>query len=136
MDKRDAADIVKQMKDGARAAPWVPFGAPPRERYHHLPNGLALCFTLDILSPEHVARFVSINGSNIPEYLAQGGWFWHLSIARPGGPGLRPEEMGFWRRAFFAEAPIIEMSGLLPGVNSRHFFWRVECKSGRLGGHY
>ena len=63
MDKRDAADIVKKMKEGARAAPWVPLGAPPRERYHHLPNGLALCFTLDILPKEHVGRLARITGA-------------------------------------------------------------------------
>lgn len=126
MERRDAAAIVRKMKDGARAAPWVPMGTPPRERYHHLPNGIGLCFTLDILSKEYVTRLASITGSNIPDYLAQGGRFWHLSIARPGGPGLTPEEIEFWRQAFFEEKPFIEMSGLLSVVNSRHFFWRVE----------
>jgi len=50
MDRRtpDVVAVVKKLKDGARGAPWIPVGAPPRECYHHFPDGLSICFPLDI----------------------------------------------------------------------------------------
>jgi hypothetical protein len=98
------ATIVEKLKERAAASPWVPLGVPPRQHYHVFPNGLSICFTLDIL----------------PETK-----YWHLSIARlPGGPTR--EEVELWRRAFFAEDPTIELSGQLPGFLSRHFYWRYD----------
>ena len=100
----DVAAIVKKLKERALDHPWVPMGIAPRKHYHFFPNGLSICFTLDLL-PE-------------AEY-------WHLSIARiPGGP--TPEEVELWRRAFFEEEPIKELLGQIPGINSRHFFWRAS----------
>jgi len=95
--------IVEELKERARAHPWVPMGVPPREHFHRFPNGLSLCFTLDVLP---------------------GMRLWHLSIARVPG-GATPEEIEFWHRAFFNEEPDIELPAQLPGVSSRHFHWRV-----------
>lgn len=101
---KDIPAIVKTLKETAAASPWVPLGVPPRQHYHVFPNGLSLCFTLDILL---------------------GAQYWHLSIARvPGGP--TPEEIELWRRAFFDEEPTIEYSGRITGLLSRHFYWRVN----------
>ena len=122
----DVAAIVKKMKDGARASPWHPFGVPPRERYHHFPYGLNLCFTLDILSKGYINRLARAIEVKLPEELSEGGKFWHLSITRLGGSGPTPEEVEFWRQAFFEEEPIMETAGMVPGVNARHFFWRAE----------
>ena len=97
----DVVTIVKRLKENARAKPWWPVGVPPQEHYHRFPNGLALCFTLDILP---------------------GVRYWHLSVARvPGGPTIGEVEL--WRQAFFNEAPTIELSGPLLGFLSRHFYW-------------
>ncbi|MBA7690769.1 hypothetical protein ES703_99301 [subsurface metagenome] len=115
MDRRDpdVVAIVTRMKIGARGSPWVPSGVVPGERYHHFPDGLSLCLTLDILN-------------KLTKALGEGGKFWHLSIARPGGRKLTPEEVEFWPRAFFEEEPIFQMQGLVSVANSRHFFWRTE----------
>ena len=126
MERDDIAAIVKKLKDGARASPWVPFGIPPRERYHHLPDGLNLCLTLDILAKEYVNRLAQAIRTKPPEALAEGGRFWHLSIARVGAGSPAPEEVEFWRRAFFEEDPIIEVPGLITSVKARHFFWRID----------
>jgi hypothetical protein len=123
---RDVVAIVKKLKDRARASPWIPAGVPPQEHYHHLPNGLHLCLTMDILPKWFVNQFARAIGVKVPEELGEGGQFWHLSIARLGAGGPRPEEIEFWRRAFFEEEPVIEVPGILTGVNSRHFFWRAE----------
>ncbi|MBA7702129.1 hypothetical protein ES703_110886 [subsurface metagenome] len=97
--------VVEKLKGGARASPWVPMGVPPRQHYHILPNGLTLCFTLDILP---------------------GRRYWHLSIARkPGGP--TQEEIEFWRRAFFREEPKMTYPSRIAGGASRHFFWRYTA---------
>ncbi|MBA7623012.1 hypothetical protein ES703_30402 [subsurface metagenome] len=135
MDRRDpdVAAIVKKLKDGARASPWIPAGVPPQGRYHHLPNGLNLCLTMDLLPEEYVNRLAQAIGTKPPEELGEGGQFWHLSIARLGARGPTPEEVEFWRRAFFEEEPIIEVPGLIPNVKARHFFWRV---TGKRGWHY
>lgn len=101
---RDVAAIVKKLKQMARARPWVPMGAPPREHYHKFPNGLTLCFTLDIL---------------------RGVRYWHLSIGRVNGR-LAPEEIEFWPRAFFDEEPTIELLSQILGLSSKHFHWRAE----------
>jgi len=128
MDRRDpdVAAVVKKLKDGARASPWIPAGAPPRERYHHFPDGLSLCFTLDILPIAHLNRLAQASGAKIPEELVEGGQLWHLSIARLGARDPTPEEVEFWRQAFFVEEPIIEVPGLISAIKSRHFFWRGE----------
>ena len=101
---QNVADIVRALKDRARGHPWVPLGVPPREHVHRFSDGLSICFTLDILP---------------------GARYWHLSIARPDG-GPTPQEIQFWRRAFFEEEPTIELPSQLPGVSSKHFHWRVE----------
>ena len=128
MDRRDpdVAAVVKKLKDGARASPWIPAGAPPRERYHRFPDGLSLCFTLDILPIAHLNRLAQASGAKIPEELVEGGQLWHLSIARLGARDPTPEEVEFWRQAFFVEEPIIEVPGLISAIKSRHFFWRGE----------
>lgn len=100
----DVAAIVERLKETARARPWVPMGLPPREHFHRFPNGLQICFTLDILP---------------------GTQYWHLSIARvPGDPTT--EEIELWRHAFFDEVPEIELPDQIPGVSSRHFHWRYS----------
>ena len=99
--KRDATAIVERLKQRAQASPWMPLGVPPQEHFHRFPNGLSICFTLDILP---------------------GARYWHLSIARyPGGPTA--EEIEFWRRAFFDEPPTIELPGQIQPAFSRHFHW-------------
>jgi len=128
MDRRapDVVAIVKKLKDGARASPWIPAGVPPRERYHHLPNGLSLCLTMDILPKAYIHRLAQAIRTKPPEELGEGGQYWHLSIAGPGARSPTPEEVEFWRRAFFKEEPIIEVPGLIPAIKSKHFFWRAE----------
>ena len=105
MDRQDPdiVAIVEKLKEKALAHPWVPLGVPPREHFHRFPNGLTLCFTLDVLL---------------------GVRYWHLSIARlPSGPTA--EEVEFWRGAFFDEPPAIELPGPLHGSLSQHFHWRA-----------
>lgn len=100
----DVTAIVKKLKERARAHPWEPFGIPPQEHYHNFPNGLSICFTLDVLP---------------------GIKYWHLSIARvPGAP--TQQEIEFWRRAFFDEEPTIELPSQILGLSSKHFHWRVQ----------
>lgn len=98
------AAVVKRLKERALASPWRPVGIPPPEHYHKFPDGLTVCFTLDVL-PE--ARY------------------WHLSIARVTGY-LTPEETEFWRSAFFDEEPTIELPSQVLGLSSRHFHWRLK----------
>ena len=128
MDRRawDVTAIVKKLKEGARASPWIPVGVAPRARYHHFKDGLSLCFTLDLLPEWYVNRLAQVMGTKPTEQLSEGGKFWHLSIARRGARGPTPEEVEFWRRAFFEEAPIIEVPGLIPAIKAKHFFWRAE----------
>ncbi len=128
MDRRDpeVVAIVKKLKDEARASPWIPAGAPPHARYHHLPNEISLCFTRDLFSKKYINRLAQAIGTKIPEELGEGGQYWHLSIARPGAHSPTPEEVEFWRRAFFEEEPIIEVLGLIPAIKAKHFFWRTE----------
>ena len=128
MDRRDqdVVAVVKKMKDAAQASPWIPAGVPPRERYHHLPNGLNLCLTMDLLLTEYINGLARAIGTKVPEELGGRDKFWHLSIVRLGARGPTLEEVEFWRRAFFKEEPTIEVPGLITGVNSRHFFWRAE----------
>ena len=126
MDAPDVVAIVKKLKDGARASPWIPAGVPPRERYHHLPNGLNLCLTMDILPKEYMNQLAQAIGTKPPEELGEGGQFRHLSIARLGARSPTPEEVEFWCRAFFEEEPIIEVPGLIPAIKAKHFFWRTE----------
>lgn len=127
MDRRDldVVAIVKKLKDSALVSPWIPAGVPPRERYHHLPNGLSLCLTMDLLPKEYVNRLAQAIGTKVPEELGEGGQFWHLSITRLGTRGPTPEEVEFWRRAFFEEEPTIEVPGLIPSIKAKHFFWRI-----------
>jgi len=101
MNRQDAEviAIVQKLKERARAHPWVSMGVPPREYYHRFANGLSICFTLDILP---------------------GIRYWHLSIARVPG-GATPEEIEFWRQAFFNEEPDIELPAQLPGVSSSYW---------------
>lgn len=118
--------IVKKLKDRAQASPWIPAGIAPPEHYHHLPDGLKLCLTLDMLPREYMDLLARAIGSRLPEGFGEGAKFWHLSIARLGARGPTPEEVEFWRRAFFEEPPSIEVPGQVPAVQSRHFFWRAE----------
>jgi len=125
MDREEADAIVRKMKAAAGANPWVPIGVAPRERYHRLPDGLSLCFTLDVLSKDYLNRLARAFGEKPPGRLAEGSRFWHLSVARPGcAPTLA--EVAFWRRAFFEKAPFFQMGGIITAVNSRHFFWKAE----------
>ena len=106
MNKQDpeVIAIVKKLKETARAHPWTSVRVPSRRHYHIFPNGLQICFTLDVL----------------PE-----GRYWHLSIARVNG-ALVPEEIEFWPRAFFDEEPTVELPIQIQGLSSRQFHWRVE----------
>ena len=97
MDAPDVVAIVNKLKDGARASPWIPAGVPPRERYHHLPNGLNLCLTMDILPKAYIHQLAQAIGTKPPEELGEGSQYWHLSIARPGARSPTPEEVEFWR---------------------------------------
>ena len=126
MDAPDVAAIVKKLKDRARVSPWIPAGVPLRERYHHLPNGLNLHLTMDILPKEYINQLAQAIGTKPPEELGEGGQFWHLSIARLGARSPTPEEVEFWCRAFFEEEPIIEVPGLILAIKAKHFFWRTE----------
>jgi len=101
----DVAAIVKKLKEKAQESPWVPVGVPSREHFHTLPNGLSICFTLDILPK---------------------GRYWHLSIARMIHGDLTEEEVKFWRWAFFKEEPTTELPGQILPSSSRHFHWRVS----------
>ena len=92
--------IVKKLKETAQAHPWVPMRIPPQEHYHSFPNGLSICFTLDVL----------------PEIQ-----YWHLSIARVPGDAT-PEEIELWCRAFFGEEPNIVINGPI----GKHFYWRIQ----------
>ena len=105
---------------------WPPHGPPPRECYYHFKTGLSLCLTVDVLTTEWVKQVGQRLGVKYPEGLASGEKFWHLSIARAGTGAPMHAEMEFWRGAFFEEPPFIRMGGVLPGVNSRHFFWKYE----------
>ena len=101
---REVVAIVNKLKESAQAFPWVPLGVPPRQHYHRFPNGLTVCLTLDV----------------VPGFRN-----WHLSIARvPGGP--TPEEIEFWRHAFFDEKPTIELPSQILGLLARHFHWRCS----------
>jgi len=103
MNKQDRiVAIVERLRERARAHPWVPCGVPPREHYHRFPDGLTICFTLDILP---------------------GARYWHLSIARYPGK-LTGEEIDFWPRAFFNEGPTVELPSQILGLSSKHFHWR------------
>jgi len=117
--------IVKKLKDRAKASPWMPSGLPPPVCYYHLPDGLSLCFTLDLFTKEYLNRLARAIGAKAAGELGEGGQFWHLSIARMGAQGPNPGEVEFWRGAFFGEAPAVEVPGLIPGLSSRHFFWRA-----------
>jgi len=101
---RDTAAIAKKLKERALACPWVPLGVPPWQHYHVFPNGLSICFTLDVLP---------------------GVQYWHLSIARRSECATA-EEVGFWRSAFFNEAPNIELQNRILGFPVTHFYWRIE----------
>lgn len=103
MNQQDVTAIVEKLKERARAHPWIPVGLVPPEHFHKFPDGLSICFTLDILP---------------------GAQYWHLSIARPNG-SLRAEEIEFWR-AFFDEEPTIELPSQICGLSSRHFHWRMK----------
>ena len=100
----NVAAIVKKLKENALAYPWTPVGVPPRRHYHIFPNGLQLCFTLDILP---------------------GTRYWHLSITRIPG-GATQQEIEFWRRAFFDEEPTVEAPTHIAGVSTMNFNWRLK----------
>ena len=104
--KAEVTAIVEEMKRRAQASPWVPVSVPPRQHYHLFPNGLSLCFSLDVL----------------PETQ-----YWHLSIARiPGGP--TKEEVELWRQAFFNEEPIIQLPSQTPYLVGKHFYWKASSE--------
>lgn len=101
---KDITAIVNKLKEKAAASPWVPVGVPPWEHFQKFPDGLGICFTLDVLPDVR---------------------YWHLSIARgPSGPTL--EEIEFWPRAFFDQVPAIVLEGKLPGFPTKHFYWGLN----------
>ena len=106
MNKQDPAviSVVEKLKENALSYPWVRGSVPPRRHYHKFPDGLSICFTLDILSKSR---------------------YWHLSIARKPG-STTAEELEYWRRAFFDEEPTITYPGLTTFGVSSHFFWRCN----------
>ncbi|MBA7681931.1 hypothetical protein ES703_90275 [subsurface metagenome] len=109
MNEQEVVAVVEKLKGTAQACPWVPLGVPPRQHFHRFSSGLSICFTLDILP---------------------GARYWHLSIAKVPGY-LTGQEIEFWRRAFFDEPPTIELPSQIPGVESRHFYWRAEDGAGK-----
>ena len=110
MSERDHRAIAEQLKRMADAYPWEPFkqlGPPPRRHFRSLDDGLSLCFTLDILP--------------------RGLRLWHLSLCRvPQGVSRAEEEL--WCQLFFEQQPMIERPSEIPGLGSRHFYWRAERK--------
>jgi hypothetical protein len=119
-------ELVERMKATARERAGVPLGPAPPECYYRFRNGLSLCLTVDILTVDYVNMLSRIYGVGVPERLSEGARFWHLSVARRGSRGPLPEEVEFWRRAFFEAPPLIQTGGVLPGIRSRHFFWKYE----------
>jgi len=102
--KAEVTAIVEELKQKAEESRWEPYGVPPLEHYHVFPNGLSICFTLDILP---------------------GAQYWHLSISRTRG-GLTREEVELWRRAFFSEEPFLVLpSEIIPGI---HFYWKAPVR--------
>lgn len=108
MNNSEITAVVAKLKERAVSSPWqplrVPVGAPPQEHFHFFPNGLSLCFTLDVLPP--------------------GAKYWHLSIVRTLGSPTT-EEIELWRRAFFDEPPIMAYPAQLLS-KGWHFFWEVR----------
>jgi len=94
--------IIKRLKKIARTFPWIPLDVPAQRHYHVFPDGLSICFTLDI-----VPRFK----------------FWHLSIFRALGD-FTPEEIEFLPRAFFDEPPAIQFASQINGLQNMHFYWK------------
>lgn len=113
--KQTVEEIVGALKETARRNEGVPLGPPPESCRHILPDGLALCLTVDFIPGR--------------------GRYWHLSVARTGGQFPSAEEIEFWRRAFFDEEPRIEVPGMLNDVNSRHFFWSAGEERRTDAGH-
>ena len=120
------ATIVKKLKQRAGESPWIPFKLVAPEHRHNFPDGLSICFTIDILPVAYMNKLARLAGTELPEGLGEDSLWWHLSITRlaPGGPS--PEEISLWRRAFFKEEPTIEVPGLIIGANARHIYWRAE----------
>ena len=109
MNGQDHREIAEQLKRTAKAYPWEPYkelGPPPRRHFRSLDDGLSVCFTLDVVP---------------------GGLFWHLSLCRvPQGVSRAEQEL--WCRLFFEEQPMIERPSEIPGLGSRHFYWKAERK--------
>ncbi len=104
----DYKAIADELKRTAEANPFEPFkqlGPPLRRHYRSFDDGLTVCFTLDILP--------------------DGSKFWHLSMGRTP-QGISQAEQEMWCRLFFDEQPVIERPGEIPGLLTRHFFWRFE----------
>lgn len=100
-------EIARELKRIAEAYPFHPFkelGPPARRHYRSFDDGLSLCFTLDILPGDLKV--------------------WHLSLCRTPG-GLSPAEQESWCRLFLEGEPDIERPSEIPGLPSRHFFWRA-----------
>lgn len=127
MDKQDPAvkELVERMKATARAHAAPPLG-PPRECYHEFASGLRLCLTVDVLTADWISQVSRLIGAEVPEVMVEHMKYWHLSITRVGVGAPMHAEVEFWRRAFFEEPPLIGTGGVLPGVHSRHFFWKYE----------
>ncbi len=119
-------EIVARMKATARAHASIPVLPPPRGCYYEFANGRMLCLTVDVLTAEWVDQVGQRPGVEVLQGLAKGAKFWHLSITRVGASSPLPAEVEFWRGAFFEEPPFIQTGRVLPGVNSRHFFWKYE----------
>lgn len=125
----EAAAIAEKMKESAQAHPWVPLGPAPQDRYHHFPNGLSLCVTVDIMSAEYQAMVAKILRMGPSPVKGSEAKYWHLSICRFGEEKPSPEEVVFWRNTFFKKKPDIEMPvemAQVNGINSHHFLWRVK----------
>ncbi len=103
MNSQVTSRLVERLKDEAFRRPRMPAEPIPQRHYHHFPDKLGLCFTQDVLPM---------------------GRFWHLSVARPGGP--TEEDLAFWPRKFVDADPVITMPGILLRKDARHFYWRRE----------
>jgi hypothetical protein len=115
--------------------PWIPTGNPPPERHHRFRDGLLLCFTqvpLEASIVQYLAwhggrRYISWErgvGPKILDDFAEGGLFWHLSVAMADGKAPTDAVVRFWCQAFFPEEPLIEVEGQFWMIRSRHCFWR------------
>jgi hypothetical protein len=125
MEEKEVKETVEKMKAAALQHAGPPLGPAARDCYRELADGLRLCLTVDDLTREWIGMVAKAFGLNLTPAQVTGRKLWHLSIARVGRD-LGKDEVEFWRRAFFKEPVWHQSGGVMPGVNSRHFFWEYR----------